>query len=498
MHASLIYPHQLFSLQTHPALDRTRVVYLAEEPLFLTEFPTHASKLLLHRLTLEAYATSLTESGYTVHYLDVREYTTSEAIIARLATDGITTIHVVDTTDDWLEQRLAANATKYHLTRIHYESPLFILPADEAVARYQKSKRQMARFYRSLREDTGILMEADGTPVGERFSFDTENRRRLPRAHPLPPDLATEPESAAVVAARVWLGELPKKNVVGDATAWLPTTHAAADAYLTDFLATRLADFGPFEDAITTTSIRVFHSALSPLINIGLLNPTEVLEKVMDWAAKHSLPLPSLEGFVRQLLGWREFIRAAYLVDGRTMRTKNFFGHTRPLPQGSWNATTGIAPLDHTITTTLRYGYTHHIERLMVAGNVFLLTGTHPDEVYRWFMALYVDAYDWVMVPNVYGMSQFADGGLFATKPYIAGASYLRKMSDHAAGPWEDIVTGLYWRFIAKHRDLFLKNHRLSMMPKLLDRLPTERRAHLFTIAETFLANTPPTTPDHT
>ncbi len=491
MHATLIYPHQLFLPAIHPALDRSRPVYLAEEPLFLTEFPTHASKLLLHRLTLKAYETTLTEAGYTVRYLDVREYGTSNAIIELLVADGVTTIHVVDTTDDWLEGRLSAVTTRHQLTLVCYESPLFILPAAEACTRYQKSKRQMARFYRSLREDHRILMETDGTPVGGRFSFDTENRRRLPRAYPLPPDLTPEPENVAITAARAWLADLPAHHVIGDATCWLPTTHAEAEAYLTDFLTTRLAEFGPFEDAITTTATRVFHSALSPLINIGLLTPTDVLKKTLAWAATHPVPLPSLEGFVRQLLGWREFIRAAYLTDGRTMRTRNFFHHTRPLPTGSWDATTGITPLDHTIQTALRYGYTHHIERLMVAGNLFLLSGTHPDEVYRWFMALYVDAYDWVMVPNVYGMSQFADGGLFATKPYIAGASYIKKMSDHPPGPWEDIVTGLYWRFIGEHRDLFLKNHRLSMMPKLLDRLAPERRTALRAAAETFLARTP-------
>lgn len=490
MHATLIYPHQLFAPEVHPALDRAHPVFLAEEPLFLTEFPTHATKLLFHRQTLQAYRETLTAAGYTVHYLDVRKHTTSEAIIARIAEVGVSTLHVVDTTDDWLEQRLIAATATHTITLIRYESPLFILSAAEATARYQKSKRQMARFYRALREDRNILMEADGTPVGGRFSFDTENRRRLPRAYPLPPDLAPEPENVATAAARRWLTDLPADNVVGDATAWLPTTHAEAKLYLTDFLKTRLAEFGPFEDAMTTTSTRVFHSALSPLINIGLLSPADILAQTLASATTNPVPLPSLEGFVRQLLGWREFIRAAYLVDGRTMRTKNFFGHTRPLPTGSWDATTGIDPLDHTIKTALRYGYTHHIERLMVAGNLFLLSSTHPDLVYRWFMALYVDAYDWVMVPNVYGMSQFADGGLFATKPYIAGASYIKKMSDHAAGPWEDVVTGLYWRFIAEHRDLFLKNHRLSMMPKLLDRLSPDRRAHLLTTAQAFLDRT--------
>jgi len=490
MHATLIYPHQLFSLSSHPALSPHRPVYLAEEPLFLTEFPTHTAKLLFHRQSLQAYRIALTQAGYQVQYLDVREHTTSEKIIARVVADGITTLHVAYTTDDWLETRLTRAAVHHHLTLIRYESPLFILPEAEARERYQKSKRHLARFYRSLREDRQILMEPDGTPQGGRFSFDDENRHRLPRHHPLPADLTPIPDTALTTEARQWLATLPTKHRVGEATHWLPTTHAEAAGAFEEFLQTRLNSFGPYEDAITTSSVRVFHSALSPLINVGLLCPQEVLTKTLAWAQTHATPHASLEGFVRQLLGWREFIRAAYLTDGRTMRTKNFFDHTRPLPAGSWDGTTSLPPLDHTIHTALRYGYTHHIERLMVAGNIFLLSGTDPNEVYRWFMALYVDAYDWVMVPNVYGMSQFADGGLFATKPYIAGASYLKKMSNFEPGPWEDTVTGLYWRFIAQHRSLFSANHRLSMMPKLLDRLPQDRRAHLMSAAEAFLERT--------
>jgi deoxyribodipyrimidine photolyase-related protein len=338
-------------------------------------------------------------------------------------------------------------------------------------------------------------MEDDGTPVGGRFSFDDENRQRLPRHLTLPNDVATLPDTALTTEARQWLASLPCAQPIGEPTHWLPINHAEATSAFTDFLESRLAAFGPYEDAISTSAVRLFHSALSPLFNSGLLCPHTALSTTLDWATKNATPHASLEGFVRQLLGWREFIRAAYVVDGVPMRTRNFFGHTRPLPTGSWDGTTGLLPLDHTIKTALQYGYTHHIERLMVAGNLFLLSGTDPNEVYRWFMALYVDAYDWVMVPNVYGMSQFADGGLFATKPYIAGASYIKKMSDHAPGPWEDIVTGLYWRFIAKHRSLFAKNHRLAMMPKLLDRLPQGRRDHLLSLAEAFLAKTPEQTP---
>ena len=190
---------------------------------------------------------------------------------------------------------------------------------------------------------------------------------------------------------------------------------------------------------------------------------------------------------MRQIIGWREFIRASYECDSLTMRTKNFWEHKRRLPQTFWNGTTEVEPIDTSIKNALAYGYTHHIERLMVLGNFMLLAQIHPDEVYRWFMAMYVDAYDWVMVPNVYGMSQFADGGSFATKPYISGSNYLKKMSNYSTGEWEELWTALYWNFIEVNKNFFVSNHRLSMMPRLLDKMNAQKKANYTMIARKYL-----------
>ena len=287
-----------------------------------------------------------------------------------------------------------------------------------------------------------------------------------------------------------WLAALPGEHY-GEAAVWTPYTRAGAKEYLELFLKERFALFGPYEDAIHTSHCRLFHSTLSPLLNIGLLDPCEVIDTAISYATKHDVPLPSLEGFVRQILGWREFIRAAYEVDGRVMRSKNFFTHTRPLAKGMWDGSTGIVPIDTAVRGALKFGYTHHIERLMVLGNFMLLSKTDPNDVYRWFMAMYVDAYDWVMVPNVYGMSQFADGGLFATKPYISGSNYLKKMSNYGSGSWEEVWTALYWNFIADHQSFFLKNHRLSMMPRLLIKMDTEKRITYLKRAADYLNQTP-------
>lgn len=481
--ATLIYPHQLYPT-TFAGFSPQTPVYLVEESLFLTEFPTHAQKLLLHRLSLQAYKLELEAADFTVMYLDVRDYPSTEAVFKKLAQDGITEIHCADTTDDWLEQRIELYCVRNDITRTTYPSELFILKSDFK-ERYQKSGRFMARFYKTLRQDYKILLEIDGTPQGGKWSFDDENRQKVPKNTPLPEDIIFL-QDENIEAAQNWLKEIPGERY-GEARVWIPYTRAAAQVFLTDFLKTRFAQFGPYEDALVTNHARLFHSALSPLLNIGLLNPTEVINEAILYAQKNEVPLNSLEGFIRQILGWREFIRAAYQVDGRKMRSTNFFAHTRPLPASFWTGKTDLFPIDTAITKALHHGYNHHIDRLMVLGNFMLLSKTNPDEVYRWFMAMYVDAYDWVMVPNVYGMSQFADGGLFATKPYISGSNYLKKMSDFPSGNWEAVFTSLYWNFIYDQQNFFLKNHRLSMMPRLLAKMDQAKREAYLKTAKAYL-----------
>jgi deoxyribodipyrimidine photolyase-related protein len=212
-----------------------------------------------------------------------------------------------------------------------------------------------------------------------------------------------------------------------------------------------------------------------------------VVEKSLNFANENKIPINSTEGFIRQIIGWREFIRGMYLCKGSFSRTKNFWGFKRKIPKSFYDGSTGIDPLDQTIKKVLESGYCHHIERLMILGNFMLLCEFDPDEVYRWFMELFIDAYDWVMVPNVYGMSQFADGGLFATKPYIAGSNYLRKMSDYQKGDWEAVWDGLFWRFIDQHQDFFKSNPRLSMMNHTWDKMDKEKKKNHLVKAEKFL-----------
>lgn len=234
-----------------------------------------------------------------------------------------------------------------------------------------------------------------------------------------------------------------------------PITTEQAVAGLEDFLDHRFSQFGEYEDAIDCDEPFLFHSVLTPALNIGLLSPQQIVDAALKRA--DDVPLNSLEGFIRQIVGSREYMRGVYRIHGRKQRSGNFWQHAQPMPRSFYDGTTGIEPVDTVIHRVLKYAYCHHIERLMILGNFMLLCEIHPHAIYQWFMEFFIDAYDWVMVPNVYGMSQHADGGLITTKPYISGSGYILKMSRFPKGNWCKIWDALYWRFIHSIRDSSLR-----------------------------------------
>jgi deoxyribodipyrimidine photolyase-related protein len=329
-----------------------------------------------------------------------------------------------------------------------------------------------------------VLLTANKKPLGGQWSFDPENRKKLPKGIAVPA-IPRVPETDDIRAARASVRE-DFQHAIGEDTAFnYPTDHASAAQWLTTFIRDRLQTFGDYEDAISRDHAVLFHSVLTPMLNVGLLSPRQVIDAALAEADR--VPLNSLEGFVRQVIGWREFVRLVYLTRGRKQRTQNFWRFTRKMPTSFYDGTTGIEPVDHVIRQVLRTGYCHHIERLMVLGNFFLLCDIHPDAVYRWFMELFIDAYDWVMVPNIYGMSQYADGGVMTTKPYISGSSYVLKMSNFAKGAWCPIWDALYWRFIDLHSDFFSANPRMAVMVKMKDKLGEKLREHR-RVADEFLS----------
>lgn len=486
--ALLILPHQLFD--PHPALHRDRLVYLVEAPRFFRDEAVplrfHQQKIALHRASLKAYQERLADQGYTVRYLDFSPGAEMPGLWERVQEDDVETLAVADPVDFALEQKLEAGAKAAGVKLQVVESPGFICSREEIRSHFQDTSHfHQTSFYIQQRKARGILLEGD-KPQGGRWTYDTENRRKLPKDVKVPPP-PTVTENDFHLEARGYVADRFADHPGRLEACRYPATHKEAQAWLRDFLENRLSLFGDYEDAISAQEPVIFHSVLSPLINLGLLTPRQVLDETLAYAREHRVPLNSLEGFVRQILGWREFVRAVYFLAGDRQREANFFEHTKALPPGFYDGDTGVLPVDTVIRRVLATGYAHHIERLMVLGNFLLLCEVDPREVYRWFMDLFIDAYDWVMVPNVFGMSQFADGGLMMTKPYFSSSNYLEKMSDFPKGDWNDLWTALYWRFVNKNRDYLAQNPRLVPMLGYLDRLSPQKRRKLLKTAEDFL-----------
>jgi deoxyribodipyrimidine photolyase-related protein len=478
--AALIYPHQLFA--DHPALAGVSQAVVVEDPLLFRQYAFHRQKLIFHRVTMRRFADELLRRKLKVTYVEAGELSDTVAdVLVRL---GIRSVQYVDPCDDWLSTRLAASLAERGIEAGVLDDPHFLTPSS-VIREFTAGREHLhfTDFYVAQRKRLGILLEG-GKPVGGKWSFDPENRKKLPKKL-LPPAVSRPPEDEEVREARLHVRAHFPDALGSDADFAYPTDHTSAAAWLDGFIRERLGAFGDYEDAISATHDVLFHSVLTPMLNVGLLSPRQVIEAALT--RRDSVPLNSLEGFVRQVIGWREFVRLVYLTHGRHQRTRNFWGLSRPMPAAFYDGTSGIEPVDHVIRRVLRTGYCHHIERLMILGNFFLLCDVCPDAVYQWFMEVFVDSYDWVMVPNVYGMSQHADGGLMTTKPYISGSSYVLKMSDFKKGPWCAVWDALYWRFIDRHADFFAANPRMAVMVKMKDKLGDKMEEH-HRVADEFLA----------
>ncbi|MDB4544639.1 cryptochrome/photolyase family protein [Akkermansiaceae bacterium] len=488
MTVSLVYPHQLFT--DHPAIPKGREVYLVEDPLFYgtdSEQPLnlHAKKLMLHRASMKRYAAGLEE----VRYVELPEKgCRSDELLEKVIPKKVSKIECVDPVDYLLERRLRRFCEKRGIQLTLMESPMFLTPDDWMEETMDAMKKPfMKKFYEAQRKRMNVLMEGD-QPEGGKYSFDAENRKKLPKSVSVPEPYGRQ-DHIEIEEAEAWVRvRFPEALGSLHGFQYGICRDDALEA-LNLFLRERFEFFGDYEDAISTNHRVAFHSVLTPYLNIGLITPQEVVDRVLEFAGEsEAIPLNSLEGFVRQVIGWREFMRIIYLRHGVFERRENFWNFTKKMPQSLYDGTTGIDPIDHVIQALHEDAYCHHIERLMVLGNFMMLCRIDPDEVYRWFMEFFIDAYDWVMVPNVYGMSQFADGGIFATKPYLSGSNYLRKMSDFKKGEWCEVWDGLFWTFVEDHREFFLKNYRLAQMARLHDKMPEGKKKDHRDNAEKFLA----------
>lgn len=482
--ATIIFPHQLFD--PHPAVQRDRPVYLVEDSLFFGNdphqpFKFHKQKLILHRASMKAYAARLEKKEHTVRYIE------AGPSMAEYIPRGIDTLWLADPVDYLLERRLRRHAKAAGIKLRVLDTPMFLTAPDWFNPWFEQRKRYyMADFYIAQRKRMNLLLDKTGKPLGGKWSFDAENRKRWPERME-PPASYAPARSPWVDEARTYVEKYFSANPGTTESFAYPVTHEQSMASLHHFLEHRFRGFGDYEDAITRKHTVLHHSLLTPALNTGLLRPQQVVDETLAFMNGNDIALNDAEGFLRQIVGWREFMRIVYVREGVKQRTANFWKHTRTLDARWYVGTTGLDPVDYTIKRVLEHAYCHHIERLMVLGNAMLIGEIDPDAIYRWFMELFIDAYDWVMVPNVYGMSQYADGGLITTKPYFSGSNYLRKMSDYPAGDWCDRWDGLFWRFIERHRAFYEKQPRLSMMVRTLDKMDAAKRERLLRLAGDYL-----------
>jgi len=455
-----------------------------------TRFRYHKKRLVFILEAMRNHADLLREHGFNVTYIALKKTGVQKSFFwhlqEHLKRQKFKRLESYEIEDRFFRKKLAELVKKNKLEWTTHQSPMFLHSKDEFLAYFNSVKHPRLRFfYENERKKRNILMH-ENHPIGGQFSFDRENRKRLPKSISIPALPSAEQtkhhQSVCHIVDRLFTNHPGTTHGF-----WLPVSRSGARKWFQVFLEQRLVEFGPYEDFISFESPFLFHSALSPLLNIGLITPKEVIETSLE---QKGIPLNSIEGFVRQILGWREFIRGIDECFGKQQEKTNFFENDRRLKPCWWKGETGLLPVDHCIKKAIQYGYCHHIERLMILSNVMLLLEVHPKEVYRWFMEMFVDSADWVMGPNVYGMGQFSDGGIFATKPYVCSSNYLRKMSDFPKGDWCDIFDGLYWKFIDSRRNFFRSQPRLNMMLKTLSRMSKKRRRHLFSLAEKFQRNT--------
>jgi deoxyribodipyrimidine photolyase-related protein len=466
-------------------------VLMIESLELARSLPHHKQKLIHCLSAMRHFAAELAEAGFQVHYQQAAE-SFEAGIKAYLSVFPGVTLLMMQPNDAGYDLRLRQAARRYGGDITCVNNALWL--SDAAwFAEWAKGRRtlRMEHFYREMRRRYGYLLDDDGAPIGGSWNYDAENRQTPEVGHRFPEALRFPPDAITQVVIRFVNHSFPDHFGDAEPFNW-PVTRQEALRALHDFCANRLRYFGAYEDAMVAGEARLYHSLLSPLINTGLLHPKEVIETALAYYddKRRKIPLNSIEGFVRQILGWREFIFQVYHLWRERLIDANALAHHAALPTLYWTGETEMNCLKQCLAQLKATGHNHHIQRLMVLGNFALLIGVNPQALLDWFTACYLDALEWVMVPNVLGMSQYADGGGFTSKPYAASGNYISRMSDYCQGcrytPRRKTeadacpFNSLYWAFIDRHALRFRDNARMTMILKNWQaQPPTQRQALL-------------------
>ena len=463
----------------------------------------HAQKIIAIFAAMRELARQLSEAGHRLHYFTIDDPANQHDIVANL-TWLCGRFHIPNleyqAPDEWrLDQQLQNYALQSTVACRMVDSEHFYTKRDEVGQLFAGRKKWlMENFYRQMRATHAVLMQADGTPEGGDWNYDQDNRKSWPGDPKEPQDTRPHHDHRQLWQCIQTAGV----NSFGEAQAadlrW-PLHREEALQQLDTFITQVLPWFGLYQDAMSSKAWRLFHSMLSFALNVKMLNPREVVARAAAAHANGCAPLQAVEGFIRQILGWREYIRGVYWHHMPNYSQNNFFGHQRPLPAWFWTGKTKMRCLSHAIDQSLEHAHAHHIQRLMVIGNFSLLAGLDPVQVHQWYLGVYIDAFEWVELPNTLGMSQYADGGVLATKPYVSSAAYIDRMSDYCKGchydkkqrigPKACPFNALYWNFFLVNEAQLAKNPRIGMVYPQLRKMNPQAITDLTEQAQAMLAN---------
>lgn len=453
----------------------------------------HIQKVIAFFLGMRLFRDQLERLGHSVIYLRLDDpanlHGLPENLSAIIKQGAFARFEYLLPDEYRLDRQLSAFCESLSIPSAAVDTEHFLTERSD-VAEFFKGKKTflMESFYRNMRKRYSILMEPDGnTPVTGQWNYDANNRKKLPKSTVIPEAPSFRRDVSDMVRMLTEQGVETIGRVEAAQFDW-PVTRNEGLEMLRDFVTHRLHLFGTYQDAMTVKHPFLFHSRLSFLLNAKILSPLEVVKAVeATWNShKDQIDIAQAEGFIRQILGWREYMRGIYWAKMPEFATLNFFDHQAPLPDFFWTGNTHMTCLRESIGQSLDHAYAHHIQRLMVTGNAALLLGCHPDEVDAWYLGIYIDAIEWVEITNTRGMSQFADGGIVGTKPYVGSANYMHKMSDYCAnckydrtqktGPDACPLNSLYWDFYARHADKLKNNPRIGMMYRVWERFGNEQQ----------------------
>lgn len=480
-----------------------QVCYCMMEIRSESEYVTHhVQKILGIFAALRQFAAELEAAGHRVIYIRIDDPNNLHTFIDNLRIlidrEGITSWAYQEPDEYRLDDLLKRIGPELKVASRMVSSEHFLTSRSDLAHFFEGKKTYlMETFYRALRQKHNILMDGD-KPITGQWNYDHENRKKLPKKHtPTPPKCYDKDLSSLL--AQINAAGLPHMGSVDAANFIWPTTRQEALDLLDYFLDQLFVHFGTYQDAMAQNYWSIYHSRISFAMNVKMIHPLEVIRKAETYWQDHqeTISIAQAEGFIRQILGWREYMRGIYWAQMPAYAGLNHFDASRPLPSWFWTGDTKMNCLSQSIKQSLRHAYAHHIQRLMVTGNFALLAGIHPDEVDQWYLGIYIDAFEWVEITNTRGMSQYADGGIVGTKPYISSASYIHKMGDYCQhctynqkariGESACPFNSLYWHFLDQHQSKLGKNHRMRMMYSVWNKMDADTQASLLTQAQSYL-----------